>query len=64
MEINISPLKLYRVAKGLSQEELSVLVDRTQQWLSLVEQGRILPQSDQARQLAKILETDKETLFP
>ncbi len=57
-------LRGLRASRFAPQQELARMVGRSRQWLGLVERGRILPQRQEALNLAKLLEVPVEMLFP
>ncbi len=51
-------LKAIRILHGLKQQELAQKVDRSQPWLSRVENGELLPQRKEVEKMARELKTD------
>ena len=51
-------LKVIRMLHGFSQEQLARKVGRSQGWLSKVENGKLLPQREQAEKMAEVLKHD------
>lgn len=56
-------LKLARVAKGLSQEQLAELVDVTRQTIGLIEKGKYNPTLNLCIRIAKALDRTLNDLF-
>jgi len=50
-------LKVMRAIYELKQEDLAREVGRSRPWLSLVENGKLEPQREQAERLTKLLES-------
>jgi putative transcriptional regulator len=59
----VSKLKLARVAKGWSQEELADRVEVTRQTIGLIESGNYNPTLFLCRRIARVLETTLDGLF-
>jgi len=47
-------IKIARAARGVTQKELSKLVDINQSYLSLIESGRRIPSTDVLERIAKV----------
>ena len=60
--INIK-LKLARVEKGLSQQELADLVNATRQTIGLIEKGKYNPSLNLCLKIAKTLDRTLNDLF-
>ena len=56
-------LKLARVEKGLSQQELADLVDATRQTIGLIEKGAYNPSLNLCIRIAKALDRTLNDLF-
>lgn len=56
-------LKLARVEKGLSQQELADLVSATRQTIGLIEKGKYNPSLNLCVKIAKILDRTLNDLF-
>jgi len=56
-------LKAVRVLHGLRQKDLAYKVGRSRSWLSLVENGKLEPQREEAEKIAKVLRIASEKLF-
>lgn len=56
-------MKLARVAKGLSQQELADLTDVTRQTIGLIEKGKYNPSIQLCIRIAKVLDKTLNDLF-
>ena len=56
-------LKLARVEKGLSQQELADLVEATRQTIGLIEKGKYNPTINLCLKIAKALDLSLNDLF-
>jgi putative transcriptional regulator len=56
-------LKLARVAKGYSQQQLAELVDATRQTIGLIEKGKYNPSLNLCIKIAKMLDKTLNDLF-
>ena len=56
-------LKGLRVLHGLRQKDLACKVGRSRPWVSLVENGKLEPQREEAEKIAKVLRIDSDRLF-
>ena len=56
-------MKLARVEKGLSQEELAALVEATRQTVGLIEKGKYNPTLNLCVKIAKALDKTLNELF-
>jgi putative transcriptional regulator len=56
-------LKIARVEKGLSQQELADLVNATRQTIGLIEKGKYNPSLNLCIRIAKILDRTLNDLF-
>lgn len=61
-DINMN-LKLARVEKNLSQQELADLVDATRQTIGLIEKGKYNPSLNLCIKIAKVLDRTLDQLF-
>lgn len=52
-----------RERKGLTQEELSQLIHKSDKYIGAVECGRIIPPYPVLKQIVRVLEIDGNTLF-
>ena len=52
-----------REAKGLTQEELSQIIHKSDKYIGAVECGRIVPPYAVLKQIVQVLEIDGNTLF-
>ena len=59
----MNTLKAFRILYGLKQEELARIVGRSQPWISLVEGGKLLPQREEAKKIARALKVDPAAFF-
>ena len=59
----VSKVKMARVAKDLSQEELAQAVDVTRQTIGLIEAGNYNPSLSLCRKLARVLGLNLDQLF-
>ena len=55
--------KAARVLNGLTQEDLAEAIGKQQAWVSLVENGRMLPTKSEAAEIAKVLQVETHELF-
>ncbi|PLX13458.1 MAG: transcriptional regulator [Marinilabiliales bacterium] len=56
-------LKMARVEKGLSQQELADLVDATRQTIGLIEKGKYNPSLNICIKIAKVLDKTLNDIF-
>ena len=56
-------IKLARIEKGLSQQELADLVDATRQTIGLIEKGKYNPTIKLCNKIAKVLDKTLNDLF-
>lgn len=61
--MNNLKLKIARVEKGLSQQELAELVDVTRQTIGLIEKGKYNPTLNLCIRIAKVLDKTLNDLF-
>ena len=62
-EVFINNLKYYRKQKGLTQNELTLLIDRSYNYINSVEQGKLIPSFEVIEKICQVLEIKPETLF-
>lgn len=62
-EIFINNLKFYRKQKGLTQNELTLAIDKSYNYINSVEQGKIAPSFDVIQSICDILEIKAAWLF-
>ena len=56
-------LKIARIEKGLSQQELADLVSATRQTIGLIEKGKYNPSLNLCLRIAKVLDKTLDDLF-
>ena len=56
-------LKIARIEKGLSQQELADLVSATRQTIGLIEKGKYNPSLNLCLKIAKVLDKTLDDLF-
>lgn len=59
-----SPLKIFRVAHGLTQAQLAWRADITVERIGLLERRQVIPRLWEAETLARVLDTGPSVLFP
>lgn len=62
-EIFINNLKYYRKQKGLTQNELTLAIDKSYNYINSVEQGKLMPSFEVIEKICEILEIQPSTLF-
>lgn len=62
-EIFINNLKYFRKQKKMTQNELTLALDKGYNYINGIEQGKSFPQIDVIEQIAKILEIKPAALF-
>ncbi len=62
-EIFINNLKFYRKQKGLTQNDLTLAIDKSYNYINSVEQGKIAPSFDVIQSICDILEIKAAWLF-
>ena len=62
-EIFINNLKFYRKQKGMTQNELTLALDKSYNYINSVEQGKMMPSFDVIENICKILEIKPVQLF-
>lgn len=62
-EVFINNLKFYRKEKGLTQNELTLLIDKSYNYINSVEQGKIAPSFDVIQNICEVLEIKASWLF-
>jgi transcriptional regulator with XRE-family HTH domain len=61
---SVSPLRVYRTARGLSQRELAYLAGVSRRQIVRLESGSSTPALKTANSLALVLAVSPEALFP
>lgn len=61
--MTVSPIKLSRIEKGLSQYDLAQLVGLSNVYISMIERGQMRCPVSLRYLLAKVLEKDVDQLF-
>lgn len=56
-------IRLYRIRKGLKQEQLAELVDMSQQQISLIEKGSSMPKITTLMKLAEVFDLKVDDLL-
>ncbi len=56
-------LKTARIRSGLTQKNLAEAIGKYQPWVSLVENGRMIPTKSEAAEIAKVLQVKTHELF-
>ena len=64
IRIALTGLRVYRVAAGLTQQELAMRASRSRATIGALERHENAPQLAMAQALAEALGTDVESLFP
>mgnify|MGYP002624405125 CR=1 FL=1 len=62
-EIFINNLKYYRKQKGMTQNELTLALNKSYNYINSVEQGKILPSFEVIEQICEALEIRPTQLF-
>lgn len=62
-EIFINNLKFYRKQKGMTQNELTLALDKSYNYINSVEQGKMMPSFDVIENICTILEIKPVQLF-
>lgn len=62
-QIFINNLKFYRKQKGLTQNELTLAIDKSYNYINSVEQGKMMPSFNVIEQLCKVLQIKPVQLF-
>ena len=57
-------MKALRVLGGLTQKDLAQKIGKSQQIISLIETGNFEPRGNLRKNIAKVLKTNPEELFP
>ena len=55
-------LRMIRLSQGLSQENIAKVVSKTQNWVSLVENGKIVPNNYDLEKICNYLNVDEKYL--
>ncbi len=63
MNHSMRALRAARVLSGFTQEDLGAAIGKQQAWVSLVENGRMLPTKSEAAEIAKVLQVETHELF-
>ena len=63
MNHSMRALRAARVLSGFTQEDLAEAIGKQQAWVSLVENGRMLPTKSEAAEIAKVLQVETHELF-
>lgn len=56
-------IRIYRIRKGLKQEQLAELVDMSQQQISLIEKGASMPKVPTLMKLAEVFDVKVDDLL-
>ena len=62
-EIFINNLKFYRKEKGMTQNELTLALNKSYNYINSVEQGKIMPSFDVVEQICDVLNISPVQLF-
>ena len=62
-EIFINNLKFYRKKKGLTQNELTLAINKSYNYINSVEQGKMMPSFDVIEQICTVLGIEPVSLF-
>ena len=62
-EVFTNNLKFYRKQKGLTQNELTLAIDKSYNYINSVEQGKIAPSFDVIQSICEVLEIKAAQLF-
>ena len=62
-EVFINNLKFYRKQKGLTQNELTLAIDKSYNYINSVEQGKMMPSFDVIEKICRILNIKPAQLF-
>ena len=62
-EVFINNLKYYRKQKGLTQNELTLAIDKSYNYINSVEQGKMMPSFDVIEEICKSLQIKPVQLF-
>lgn len=62
-EVFINNLKFYRKKKGLTQNELTLAIDKSYNYINSVEQGKLMPSFDVIEKICQVLEIKASYLF-
>ncbi len=62
-EVFINNLKFYRKQKGLTQNELTLAIDKSYNYINSVEQGKMMPSFEVIEQICQVLQIHPALLF-
>ena len=62
-QIFINNLKFYRKQNGMTQNELTLALDKSYNYINSVEQGKIMPSFDVIEQICNVLNIKPSQLF-
>ncbi|WP_027727808.1 helix-turn-helix domain-containing protein [Treponema sp. C6A8] len=62
-EVFINNLKFYRKQKGLTQNELTLALDKSYNYINSIEQGKMMPSFEAIEQICNVLEIKAVQLF-
>ena len=62
-EVFINNLKYYRKQKGLTQNELTLALNKSYNYINSVEQGKMIPSFDVIEKICEILQINPVLLF-
>ena len=62
-EVFINNLKFYRKQKGLTQNELTLALDKSYNYINSIEQGKMMPSFEAIEKICEILEIKPSLLF-
>lgn len=62
-EVFINNLKFYRKQKGLTQNELTLAIDKSYNYINSVEQGKMMPSFDVIEEICETLQIRPVQLF-
>ena len=62
-EVFINNLKFYRKQKGMTQNDLTLAIDKSYNYINSVEQGKLIPSFDVIEKICEVLEIKASWLF-
>ena len=62
-EVFTNNLKFYRKQKGLTQNELTLAIDKSYNYINSVEQGKMMPSFEVIEQICDVLKIQPSQLF-
>ena len=62
-EIFINNLKFYRKQKGMTQNDLTLAIDKSYNYINSVEQGKLVPSFEVIEKICEVLEIKASCLF-